>query len=105
MNEAERLDPLESFGFIKLRMEELSLGEQLRFTCNASALVTPHGAGMAHCAFLPAGTLVLKHFAPIYVNPRLRPSRTKARPPTTVTVTLSPGASAVNYLKESDARP
>ncbi|OGU10232.1 MAG: hypothetical protein A2075_21505 [Geobacteraceae bacterium GWC2_58_44] len=68
-NEAELLTLLERFGFITLRLEDLPLSEQLAYTCNAAALVGPHGAGMTHCTFMPESSLVLEFFAPTYINP------------------------------------
>jgi capsular polysaccharide biosynthesis protein len=69
VNEAALLELLAGFGFITLQPEKLTLAEQLHYTCNASALAAPHGAGMTHCAFQPEGSLVLEMFAPHYVNP------------------------------------
>ncbi|GFO68527.1 hypothetical protein GMLC_21060 [Geomonas limicola] len=69
INEEQLQEVLEKYGFLTLHMEHLTLEEQLRYTCNASALVTPHGAGMTHTAFMTAGALVLELFAPSYVNP------------------------------------
>jgi len=69
VNEEALLAFLDRYDFRMLRLEELSLEEQLSHTCNATALVGPHGAGMAHCAFMPPGSLVIELFAPTYVNP------------------------------------
>lgn len=69
VNEEQVLELLEGFGFTTLRLEELSLAEQLHHSCNAEALVGPHGAGMTHCAFMPQGSLVVELFAPSYINP------------------------------------
>jgi capsular polysaccharide biosynthesis protein len=73
VNEAELLALLERFGFETLYLEQLSLAEQLAATCNAGAVIGPHGAGMTHCGFLPEGSLVLELFAPSYVNPCVLP--------------------------------
>ena len=69
VNEAELQALLKRFGFITLRLEELPLAEQLAYTCNATALIGPHGAGMTHCTFMPEESLVLELFAPTYINP------------------------------------
>lgn len=69
VNEEELSALLERFGFLTLRLEELTLEDQLAYTCNCTALVGPHGAGMTHCSFMPEGSLVLEHFAPNYINP------------------------------------
>jgi capsular polysaccharide biosynthesis protein len=74
VNEAELLGLLERFGFRTLYPEQLSLEEQLAHTCNASALIGPHGAGMTHCSFMPEASLVLELFAPSYVNPCVLPA-------------------------------
>jgi hypothetical protein len=73
-NETELLDLLGRFGFVTLHLEQLSLAEQLAATCNATAVIGPHGAGMTHCSFLPEGSLVLELFAPTYVNPCVLPA-------------------------------
>ena len=69
VDEKALLSLLEPYGFVMLRMEDLSLSEQLSYTCNATTLLGPHGAGMAHCAFMPERSLVIELFAPSYVNP------------------------------------
>lgn len=69
LDERALLDLLEPYGFVMLRMEKLSLAEQLSYSCNATALLGPHGAGMTHCAFMPEGSLVIELFAPNYLNP------------------------------------
>ena len=68
-NEPDLLAVLQRYDFITLFPEQLSLAEQLVYTCNAAALVGPHGAGMAHCAFMPERSLVIEFFAPSYINP------------------------------------
>ena len=68
VNEDDLLAVLQRFDFVTLRLEELSLAEQLAYTCNAGALLGPHGAGMAHCAFMPERSLVVELFAPSYIN-------------------------------------
>jgi capsular polysaccharide biosynthesis protein len=69
VNEPELLALLERFGFLTLRLEDLPLAEQLAYTCNASVLIGPHGAGMTHCTFMPERSLILELFAPSYINP------------------------------------
>jgi hypothetical protein len=69
VNDSRLTELLEQFGFITLHLEKMSLEEQLSHTCNATALIGPHGAGMTHCSFLPENSLVLELFAPSYVNP------------------------------------
>jgi len=69
VNEAELLALLQRFDFITLHLENLPLAEQLAYTCNATSLIGPHGAGMTHCTFMPEESLVLELFAPVYINP------------------------------------
>jgi len=69
VNEERLLEILRRYDFITIRPEELTLAEQLAYTCNAGALVGPHGAGMTHCAFMPERSLVIEFFAPTYINP------------------------------------
>ncbi|MBU5611472.1 glycosyltransferase family 61 protein [Geomonas azotofigens] len=69
VDEERLLELLQRFGFTMLRLEELSLSEQLSYTCNAETLLGPHGAGMMHCAFMPERSLVIELFAPTYINP------------------------------------
>lgn len=69
VHEEPLLQMLDRFGFTTLRMEELSLEDQLRLTCNAEALVGPHGAGMIHCSFMQPGSLVVELYPPTYINP------------------------------------
>ena len=69
LDEDDLLKLLERYDFMTLRLEDLSLAEQLRHTCNAVALVGPHGAGMTHCGFMPTGSLVVELFPPSYINP------------------------------------
>jgi capsular polysaccharide biosynthesis protein len=74
VNEPELQALLERFGFITLHLENLTLAEQLAYMCNCSALVSPHGAGMTHCTFMPEHSLVLELFAPTYLNPCVLPA-------------------------------
>jgi capsular polysaccharide biosynthesis protein len=73
-NEPALVDLLNSFGFLVLQMEKLTLAEQLHYSCNASVLVAPHGAALTHCTFQPEGSLVLELFAPGYINLCLVPT-------------------------------
>ena len=69
VNEEDLLAILRRYDFITLRLEELSLTEQLSYSCNAATLLGPHGAGMTHCAFMPERSLVIELFPPTYINP------------------------------------
>lgn len=69
VNEEELLALLQRYDFTTLRLEELSLPQQLSYTCNAATLLGPHGAGITHCAFMPERSLVIELFAPTYITP------------------------------------
>lgn len=69
VNEEDLLALLQRFDFLTLRLEDLSLSEQLGYTCNAATLLGPHGAGITHCAFMPERSTVIELFAPTYINP------------------------------------
>ncbi|QXE90373.1 glycosyltransferase family 61 protein [Geomonas subterranea] len=69
VNEEALLALLQRFDFLTLRMEELSLSDQLAHTCNAATLLGPHGAGITHCAFMPERSMVIELFPPTYITP------------------------------------
>lgn len=69
LHEEALLAMLGEYGFNMLRLEEMPLSEQLAYSCNAEAIVAPHGAGLTHCGFMPENSLVIEFFAPTYVNP------------------------------------
>jgi len=64
---------LAGFGFQKVVMEDMALGEQIRLAASADNLVAPHGAGMVHCLFMPANSLVIELFSSNYLNPCMLP--------------------------------
>jgi capsular polysaccharide biosynthesis protein len=72
-NETALLETLYQFGFNRVVMESLSLREQIGTAMGANCLVTPHGAGMTHCLFMPKGSLVIEMFNGNYVNPCMMP--------------------------------
>lgn len=51
----------------------LPLARQLEITANTSILAGPHGAGMVHAWFLPAGATLIEFFSRKYVNYTARP--------------------------------
>lgn len=69
LNEEDLLALLQRYDFITLRLEDLPLAEQLSYTCNATTLLGPHGAGITHCSFMPERSLVIELFAPTYITP------------------------------------
>jgi hypothetical protein len=74
VNEEALLDVLAPYGFKTIHAENMSLKEQIALMANATALITPHGAGMVHTLFMPPRSLILELFAPIYVNPAMLPA-------------------------------
>jgi capsular polysaccharide biosynthesis protein len=72
-NEIKLLDTLYRFGFNRITMESLSLREQISTALGATCLITPHGAGMTHCLFMPEKSLVIEMFNGNYVNPCMIP--------------------------------
>lgn len=68
INEDEIFQFLESMGFKKIYLENLSIEEQASVMNNAKVIVAPHGAGLANLVFCKPGTKVLEIFSPNYVN-------------------------------------
>jgi capsular polysaccharide biosynthesis protein len=68
-NEAELWAHLESRGFAKLHLEELTWREQIAAFRAARVIVAPHGAGLANLAFCRPGARVVEFFHRAYVNP------------------------------------
>jgi capsular polysaccharide biosynthesis protein len=68
-NEAALWSALESRGFQRLHLEELSWRDQIVAFRHARVVVAPHGAGLANLAFSPPGARVVEFFNRTYVNP------------------------------------
>jgi capsular polysaccharide biosynthesis protein len=68
-NEPELWSALESRGFVKVYLEELTWSEQIAAFRSAKVIVAPHGAGLANLVFCQAGTKVVELFNRSYVNP------------------------------------
>jgi capsular polysaccharide biosynthesis protein len=68
-NEADIIDTLCAIGFEPVRLETLSVAEQIQLFSSAQCVAGPHGAGMSNLIFCPPHTKVLEIFAPRYVNP------------------------------------
>ena len=60
---------LAKYDFQVVELEKMSLAEQFNLIGNSDALVTPHGAAMAHSLFMPKSSLIVEMFAPTYINP------------------------------------
>ena len=69
INEPELWSALESRGFIKLRLEELTWPEQITAFRSAKTIVASHGAGLANLVFCKPGTRIVELFNRSYVNP------------------------------------
>jgi capsular polysaccharide biosynthesis protein len=67
-NEEELWLNLQSKGFNKWMLEELSWEEQINLFRNARVIVAPHGAGLANLVFCRAGTKVIEFFNRSYLH-------------------------------------
>lgn len=65
-NEAEVLALLQTYGFVSVAPEELSLDEQINLFRNAKAIVAPHGSGFTNILFCQPGTVVVELVCPHY---------------------------------------
>ncbi|HEY4248491.1 MAG TPA: glycosyltransferase family 61 protein [Lacunisphaera sp.] len=68
-NEPRLWCALESRGFIKLHLEELTWTEQITAFHSAKVIIAPHGAGLANLVFCRPGTKIVELFHRSYVNP------------------------------------
>lgn len=59
-NEAEVVALLQTYGFVSVALEELSLDEQINLFRNAKAIVAPHGSGFTNLLFCQPGTIVVE---------------------------------------------
>jgi hypothetical protein len=59
-NEPELIDALGRTGFVPVRLEALSLPDQIRLFRQAEAIVAPHGAGLTNLGFARPGCLVVE---------------------------------------------
>jgi hypothetical protein len=67
-NEIELWPRLESRGFRRVKLEELTWKEQINVFSHAKEVVAPHGAGLANLVFCRTGTKVVELFNRAYVN-------------------------------------
>lgn len=65
-NEDQVTDLLSHYGFITVVLEELSVAQQVEIFSSASAIVAPHGSGLANLAFCHPGTKIIEIFAQDY---------------------------------------
>lgn len=61
-NEKEVLTIVESFGFKKIYMEELSVREQIELFSSAECIITPHGSALAFSVFGTEGLKIVEIF-------------------------------------------
>ena len=66
-NQDEIEKRLTKLGFIKVRLEERTIEEQVNIFHNAEVIIAPHGAGLANLAFCQPNTKVIEIFSPKYV--------------------------------------
>jgi capsular polysaccharide biosynthesis protein len=64
VNERDVTDCMEMLGFKIVRMEELSVAEQIRLFSEASVIVSAHGAALAYTVFCHAGTKIVEIYRP-----------------------------------------
>ena len=67
-NEAEVIAALAPLGFVPVRLEELSLPDQVRLFRQAEAIVTPHGSALTNLGFCRPGCLVVELLMDAYVD-------------------------------------
>lgn len=64
VNEPDVTECMEMLGFKIVRMEELSVAEQIRLFSEASVIVGAHGAALAYTVFCHAGTKIVEIYKP-----------------------------------------
>ena len=67
-NETEVRAMLVGRGFEEVFTEQMTFRQQIELFANASAMVAPHGAGLANLLFCSRGAKVIEIFSPDYVN-------------------------------------
>jgi capsular polysaccharide biosynthesis protein len=67
-NEADVVDLLARWEVEAIRLEEMTIAEQIALFRCAELVIAPHGAGLANLVFCGAGTKVIEIFDPGYVN-------------------------------------
>lgn len=67
-NESELIAALTELGFVPVRLEQLTLVEQIRLFRQAEAIVAPHGSMLANLGFCRRGCLVVELLMDAYVD-------------------------------------
>jgi Glycosyltransferase 61 len=73
VNEEQLIELLKKYNFHIICMSNLSIREQINLAANTNILIGPHGAGMAHCVFMPLRSTVIELFSPQYIVPCMLP--------------------------------
>ena len=68
INETELVDFLSTLGFKVIKLESMSVAEQISTFAQAKIIVAPHGAGLSNIAFCAPNTKLVELFSPNYVN-------------------------------------
>jgi len=93
---------LEARGFVCVRLEERSWGEQIAIFRAARVVVAPHGAGLANLVFCAPETQVVELFARDYVNPCYW--RLAALGGLDYCPVVAPGAGGLRQVREANGR-
>ena len=73
INEDDVINTVKKFNGKIIYMEDLNFQEQIKLDMQSAALISPHGAGMVHCMFMPKKSLIIELFSPIRVMPCMYP--------------------------------
>lgn len=68
LNEDRVIDLLGRYGFISVRLEQMSVAEQVRLFHSARIIVAPHGAGLTNVVFCEPGASVIEMSSPRFVS-------------------------------------
>ncbi|MEH7076605.1 glycosyltransferase family 61 protein [Neobacillus drentensis] len=68
-NEKQVMKLLNTYGFILVDLEFLSVAEQVQLFSSAEVVIAAHGAGLTNLTFCEPGTKVFEIFSPTYIIP------------------------------------
>ena len=68
INEEQVIEVVSQFGFQTIRLEELSILEQVSLFANAEAIISPHGSSLTNLVFCSPSTIVIELFSPNYLR-------------------------------------
>ncbi|TNJ62589.1 glycosyltransferase family 61 protein [Paenibacillus hemerocallicola] len=69
LNESEVLHVMATYGFREVKLEEMTVADQVRLFHSANMVVAPHGASLTNIMFCRTGTQVVDIFPPEYMYP------------------------------------